>query len=69
MLAAYLLSLAFALAYARVMVAGRWSERLMLPLLDILQSVPILSFFRPPYWRRRPSFPKATSAPSWRPSF
>lgn len=45
MLAAYVLSVAFALAYARFAVTGRWTERLMLPLLDILQSVPILAFF------------------------
>jgi len=45
MLAAYVLSVGFALAYARVAVSGRWTERVMLPLLDILQSVPILGFF------------------------
>lgn len=45
MLAAYLLSVGFSLTYARAAVAGRWNERLMLPLLDILQSVPIMSFF------------------------
>ncbi len=45
MLAAYGLSLLFALAYARAAAGSRRAERLMLPALDILQSVPILSFF------------------------
>ena len=63
MLAAYLLSLAFALAYARVMVAGRWSERLMLPLLDILQSVPILSFFPAAVLAATALFPESNVGP------
>jgi NitT/TauT family transport system permease protein len=41
---AYLLSLGFSLVYARLAAASRALERVMLPLLDILQSVPILSF-------------------------
>jgi NitT/TauT family transport system permease protein len=41
---AYLLSLIFSLVYARLAAASRALERVMLPLLDILQSVPILSF-------------------------
>jgi len=41
---AYLISLAFSLAYARIAVASRNAERVMIPLLDILQSIPILSF-------------------------
>ncbi len=41
---AYLLSLAFSLVYARLAAASRAAERVMLPLLDILQSIPILSF-------------------------
>src|SRR5579883_2368496 len=41
---AYLLSLAFSLAYARLAVQGRLAERLLVPVLDILQSIPILSF-------------------------
>ncbi|HTC25422.1 MAG TPA: ABC transporter permease subunit [Gemmatimonadales bacterium] len=41
---AYLLSLIFSLVYARLAAASRALERIMLPLLDILQSVPILSF-------------------------
>lgn len=44
MAAAYLLSLVFSLIYARVAIAHRTAERVMVPLLDILQSIPILSF-------------------------
>ena len=44
MAAAYALSLAFSLVYGRLTASGRWAERLLLPLLDILQSIPILSF-------------------------
>ena len=41
---AYVLSLVFSIAYARIAAGSRTAERFMLPLLDILQSVPILSF-------------------------
>jgi NitT/TauT family transport system permease protein len=41
---AYVLSLVFGVAYARIAAGSRTAERFMLPLLDILQSVPILSF-------------------------
>jgi len=41
---AYILSLVFSIAYARIAVANRRAERIMIPILDILQSVPILSF-------------------------
>jgi NitT/TauT family transport system permease protein len=44
MAAAYLLSLLFSLVYARVAIASKVAERVMVPLLDILQSIPILSF-------------------------
>ena len=45
MSAAYLLSLAFALAYGYYAAVHRTGERVMIPILDILQSVPILGFF------------------------
>lgn len=45
MLAAYLLSLGFALLYGYVAATNRVGERVMIPILDILQSVPILGFF------------------------
>ena len=45
MSAAYLLSLAFALSYGYYAAVHRGGERVMIPILDILQSVPILGFF------------------------
>jgi NitT/TauT family transport system permease protein len=44
MAVAYVLSLVFSLVYARAAAASRTAERVMLPVLDILQSIPILSF-------------------------
>jgi NitT/TauT family transport system permease protein len=44
MFIAYLLSLAFTLAYGYIAARNRTAEKLMMPLLDVLQSVPILSF-------------------------
>jgi NitT/TauT family transport system permease protein len=44
MSAAYALSLAFSLAYGYYAAHNRTAERVMMPLLDVLQSVPILSF-------------------------
>jgi NitT/TauT family transport system permease protein len=41
---AYLIALVFSIVYARVAIVSRIAERIMLPLLDILQSIPILSF-------------------------
>jgi NitT/TauT family transport system permease protein len=41
---AYILSLSFSIAYARLAVSSPRAERVMIPILDILQSVPILSF-------------------------
>ncbi len=43
MLAAYLLSLAFAITYGYAAAYTR-ADRLLLPLLDVLQSIPVLSF-------------------------
>jgi len=45
---AYLLSLLFSIVYVRIAAATLAAERIMIPLLDILQSVPILSFL--PAW-------------------
>jgi NitT/TauT family transport system permease protein len=45
MLAAYLLSLLFALSYGYFAATSRTGERVLIPILDILQSVPILGFF------------------------
>jgi NitT/TauT family transport system permease protein len=44
MAAAYALSLVFSLVYAYVAANSRRAERVLIPILDILQSVPILSF-------------------------
>ncbi|MCL6556508.1 MAG: ABC transporter permease subunit [Burkholderiales bacterium] len=44
MLAAYGLSLLFAVSYGLYAAHNRRAERVLLPLLDVLQSVPILSF-------------------------
>jgi NitT/TauT family transport system permease protein len=41
---AYAISLVFSLIYAKLAAASKTAERFMLPLLDILQSIPILSF-------------------------
>lgn len=44
MAAAYALSLLFTLLYGRAAAYNKRAERLLMPLLDVLQSVPILSF-------------------------
>lgn len=44
MLAAYILSVIFTLFYGKYAANNKKAEKIMLPLLDILQSVPILSF-------------------------
>lgn len=44
MAAAYLLSLIFALAYGYAAAHSKSAERMLLPVLDVLQSIPILSF-------------------------
>ena len=41
---AYLLSLAFTLVYGYVAAYNPRAERFMIPLLDVLQSIPVLSF-------------------------
>src|SRR4051812_16217536 len=42
--AALVASLAFSLAYAAVAAKSRMAEKILIPVLDILQSVPILGF-------------------------
>jgi NitT/TauT family transport system permease protein len=41
---AYLLSLAFTLVYGYVAATNKTAEKFMIPLLDVLQSIPVLSF-------------------------
>jgi len=43
-MAAYILSFVFALWYGYTANKSKWHERIMIPLLDILQSIPVLSF-------------------------
>jgi NitT/TauT family transport system permease protein len=43
-IAAYLLSLAFTLVYGTVAAHSRRAERVLIPLLDILQGIPVLGF-------------------------
>src|SRR6202790_4847106 len=43
-LVAYALSLVFALAYGYIAANSKRAEMIMIPLLDILQSIPVLSF-------------------------
>lgn len=44
MAAAYVLSMVFTLVYGRAAAYNRRAEKVLMPLLDVLQSVPILSF-------------------------
>jgi NitT/TauT family transport system permease protein len=41
---AYVISLVFSLVYARIAVMSKRAEGIMIPILDVLQSIPILSF-------------------------
>ncbi|MEL9998348.1 MAG: hypothetical protein QXH99_07655, partial [Sulfolobales archaeon] len=45
MFVAYLLSLLLALVIGVVMARNKYVESVLLPILDILQSIPILGFF------------------------
>src|SRR3989475_5257008 len=45
MILAYLLSLVFAITYGATAAANKKASVIMLPVLDVLQSVPILGFF------------------------
>src|SRR5438128_11234059 len=45
MVFAYLLSLAFAITYGATAATNKRAAVIMLPILDVLQSVPILGFF------------------------
>ncbi|MBX3063734.1 MAG: ABC transporter permease subunit [Anaerolineae bacterium] len=44
MTASYLLSLTFALVFGYLAASSRTAERVLMPILDVLQSVPLLSF-------------------------
>ena len=46
-LTAYLISLVFAIAYGQLAAHNKRAERILIPLLDTLQSIPVLSFLPP----------------------
>jgi NitT/TauT family transport system permease protein len=46
-LTAYLISLVFAIAYGQIAAHNARAERILIPLLDTLQSIPVLSFLPP----------------------
>ena len=62
MLAAYTLSVIFSLAYGKYAAKNKKAEKIMLPLLDILQSVPILSFLPVVVLSLRVVFPQGIAA-------
>src|SRR3974390_757001 len=55
--AALVASLVFSLAYAALAAKSRRAEKIMIPVLDILQSVPILGFLSIPVTGFIPLFP------------
>lgn len=62
MFAAYLLSMVFTLVYGRVAAYNRRAEQVLIPLLDVLQSVPILSFLPVVLLGLRVIFPEGLAA-------
>jgi len=62
MLAAYFLSVIFSLVYGKYAAKNKKAEKIMLPLLDILQSVPILSFLPVVVLSLRVVFPQGVAA-------
>ncbi|MCC6393560.1 MAG: ABC transporter permease subunit [Bryobacterales bacterium] len=62
MLHAYVLSVIFTLAYGYAAAYNRRAERFLIPLLDILQSVPILSFLPIVFLSLRAILPQAAAA-------
>ena len=64
MLIAMVLSLVFTFTYATLAAKSRSAERLLVPLLDILQSVPILGFISVTVVFFMSSHPGACSAPN-----
>ncbi len=62
MLAAYILSVIFSLTYGKYAAKNKKAEKIMLPLLDILQSVPILSFLPVVVLSLRVIFPQGIAA-------
>lgn len=44
MFIAFFFSLVFTFIYGRIATSSKWAEKIMMPILDILQSVPVLGF-------------------------
>ena len=63
MAVAYFLSLSFSLAYGYAAARNRTAQVILMPLLDVLQSIPILSFLPVVLLSLTASCPK-----SWRPN-
>ena len=63
-LIAYVLSLLFTLVYGYWAAKDRVAQRVLIPVLDILQSIPVLGFAPVSSWFSSPSSP--TAMPGWR---
>jgi NitT/TauT family transport system permease protein len=69
--AAYMLSLVFTLVYGTVAAYSRPAERIMIPVLDILQGIPVLGFLPglvlgcSAWWRCSRIPTSASSWPAW----
>ena len=64
---AYVLSLIFTLVYGYIAAYRPRAERFMIPLLDVLQSIPVLSFLPGVMLAMAALFPDANSASNWAP--
>jgi len=67
MVAGYALALLFTLIYGSIAAYSSRAERVLLPLLDVLQSVPILSFLPVVLLSFTAVLPRISRS-SWRPS-
>ena len=65
---AYFLSLVFAIVYGYIAAYRPGAERFMIPLLDVLQSIPVLSFLPGVMLAMAALFPGANWASRWVPS-
>ena len=69
MAAAYALSLLFSLAYGYLASRNRYAERVLMPILDVLQSVPIFSFLPVVLLGLSAVVCPRKKPPRWQPSF
>ena len=63
--AAYFLSLAFTLDYGTYAAHNRRAEAIMIPVLDVLQAIPVLGFLPGLVLARWPSFPGTSWGSKW----